>query len=41
MGAKKGTGQKSFFEKKVEVILLFNILSKKQIVAPFPTHAMP
>lgn len=40
MDAKKGTGQKCFLKKTVEVILFFNILSKKQIMVPFPTHAM-
>lgn len=41
MDAKKGTGQKSFFEKTVKVMLVSNILNKKQVVVPFPTHAMP
>lgn len=37
---KKELARNVFFKKTVEVILVFNILSKKQIMVPFPTHAM-
>jgi len=41
MDTKKGTGQKSIFEKTTEISLFFNISNKKWIAVLFPTHAMP